>query len=68
MIKFDHYWICVECANKMGGVFPEGHICTVVIDAKCEYCGLNKTIVIPWVDYNWPEDLDTNRIAKISRD
>lgn len=56
--KFLHYWMCDECARKMGGVFPDGHVCTITM-GTCEYCEDENTPLIPWVDYDW-SDIDTS--------
>ncbi len=53
-MSFEHYWICSECATARGGSFPEGHVCTVLVNAKCEYCGQIKKHTIPYVDFDWP--------------
>lgn len=58
--KFEYYWMCWDCADKMGGVFPEGHCCTVCIDT-CEYCNTENITVIPYVDFNW-KDLKTEHL------
>lgn len=62
-----HYWLCGECAALKGGVFPKGHICTVMI-GKCFYCDRKKVTLIPWVDFNWPKDKKNDKIAKGNRD
>jgi len=64
--KFEHYWLCHSCATEQGGVWPENHCCTV-IHGKCPYCGKEDTI-IPYVDFNWPKDKETDKIAKQNRD
>jgi DNA-directed RNA polymerase subunit RPC12/RpoP len=56
-----HYWICVECATKFGGVWPEGHVATMILD-KCKYCDSKiKEALAPWVDYNWSSKSLTKR-------
>jgi len=49
----NHYWICEECAEKAGGKFPEGHVCTVTV-GTCKSCGSANVMLIPWVDFDWP--------------
>lgn len=66
--KFPHYWMCWDCAEKMGGVFPDGHCCTCLASATCEYCGAKEVQTVPWVDFNWPADEAKNRAAKLGRD
>lgn len=51
-MKFEHYWICDECATSKGGVWPEGHVCTVQT-GTCEYCDAKEVTLIPYVDYDW---------------
>ena len=60
MKKFEHYWMCFECATEMGGTFPEGHCCTVCLDT-CPYCGKENVTVVPYVDFDWT-DLDTEHL------
>lgn len=48
-----HYWLCNDCAEKSGGIFPEGHVCTYMVD-ECLHCKKKDTPIIPWVDFNWP--------------
>lgn len=52
-MKPEHYWLCIDCAKEKGGIFPEGHVCTVM-KGECPYCKKDKTIV-PWVDFDWPD-------------
>ena len=65
-MKFEHYYICSECAAENGGTWPDGHCCTVT-EGKCKYCGEEGTI-IPWVDFDWPKDKEIDAIAKRRRD
>ncbi len=60
-----HYWACSECMRKAGGVYPEGHVCTM-IKSKCGVCG-KEGIMAPWVDYDWPDKKD-DLTAKLTRD
>jgi hypothetical protein len=62
-----HYYACFECNSKAGGKFPKGHICTMS-EGKCEVCGKEDTTLIPWVDFNWPNDTNNDLIAKRNRD
>lgn len=66
-MKFEHYWMCMKCAKKMGGVFPKGHVCTA-ISSECPYCSDENVTCVPWVDFNWPKDKKTDLKAKVSRD
>lgn len=67
MKKPEHYYMCLECAKNMGAEFQQDHICTVTTD-KCPYCGAKDVTLIPWVDFDWPQDQDTDKIAKGNRD
>lgn len=66
-MKFEHYYMCIDCAKDKGGVFPEGHVCTVT-KGECPYCKAQDVVLIPWVDFNWPMDYDKDKIAKGNRD
>lgn len=66
-MKHEHYWLCSECAESKGGVFPEGHCCTCIV-GECPYCKAKDIMLIPWVDFNWPKDVANDRIAKNNRD
>lgn len=50
-----HYWLCEPCANKFGGKFPERHIFTVTV-GECKHCHEKDVTLIPWVDFNWPNE------------
>jgi len=68
--KFPHYWICDACAKEKGGVWPKGHQATAMEDI-CPYCrGIKQLTVhiMPWVDFNWPKDIDSDVTAKMNRD
>lgn len=67
MRKLEHYFMCFECADKMGGIFPEGHVCTVT-EGECPYCHDKNVTLVPWVDFNWPKDKKKDKTAKVSRD
>lgn len=58
--KFRHYWMCWSCADKMGGKFPEGHVCTVT-SGKCLYCETEDVTLIPYVDFDW-KDIKTEHL------
>jgi hypothetical protein len=62
-----YYWICAPCAKAKGGVFPKVHNCTAM-NGTCKYCDEDEVTLIPWVDFNWPEDPERSRLAKINRD
>lgn len=66
-VKFPHYWMCSPCAKKMGGVFPNGHVCTVM-EGVCKYCNEARVTLVPWVDFNWPKDNTHDSVAKVTRD
>lgn len=62
-----HYWLCSDCAIKKGGVWPKGHVATVIM-GKCPYCRTEDVTLIPWVDFNWNNDKKRDKIAKGNRD
>ena len=64
---FEHYWLCWACADIRGGVFPEGHVCTVK-QGTCPYCKTEETTLIPWVDFDFPKDKKKDAVAKGNRD
>lgn len=45
-------YICGECAEKAGGVWPRDHVATFHA-AKCAECGQVKSIAA-LSDWNWP--------------
>jgi hypothetical protein len=57
IVDFPFYEICSQCAEKLGGKWPEGHIATMVLKT-CEYCGGKNQkegeFISPYVDYDWP--------------
>ena len=59
--------MCNQCAEKMGGIFPKGHVCTVM-KGTCLYCDNKDQVLIPWVDFNWPKDNEIDVYAKAGRD
>ena len=61
-----YYWACGECNQKAGGVWPEGH-CATVTQGQCQVCKTKHVTLVPWVDYNWPENKD-DKFAKVLRD
>jgi hypothetical protein len=61
------YWACDQCMKKAGGIYPEGHICTVTY-GTCAICQKKDQTLIPWVDYNWPKDKSVDWVARGSRD
>lgn len=65
--KFPYYYMCWACAEAKGGVWPKGH-CATAHQGTCEYCGTKGTTLIPYVDFNWPKDPDTDKVAKRNRD
>jgi len=60
-----HYWACDKCNTNAGGVFPEGHVCTMT-EGECKVCGDTDVMLIPWVDYNWDNKQD-DMVAKLNR-
>lgn len=68
--KFPHYWICDACAKERGGVWPENQ-CATIASKICEYCNGKSQIepcIAPWVDYDWPKNIERDLFAKVSRD
>lgn len=64
--ELEHYFMCNDCAVKKGGIYPEGHVCTMTF-GECPYCKRTRTL-IPWCDFNWPKDRDRNQEAIYGRD
>lgn len=46
-------WVCLECAYKAGGMFPQGLISTFH-KGKCDVCGKSKAVTEPR-DYGYPK-------------
>jgi len=46
-------YICIECARKNGGVWPEGHVATFHT-ATCDCCDEEKGLASVG-DWNWPD-------------
>jgi len=46
-------YLCGECAEKLGGKWPEGHCATFHVD-MCEICGEQKSLANVG-DWNWPD-------------
>lgn len=46
-------YICNECADEWGGIWPEGH-CASFHDGACGRCGKNKSLANVG-DWNWPD-------------
>jgi hypothetical protein len=65
-MKFEHYAHCQPCSEKMGGKLSEG--CITVWSGECPVCKEFPVTLIPWVDFNWPKDIKTDKIAKLNRD
>ena len=52
-ITGDFQYICSDCAEDLGGVWPEGHVATFH-EAKCDCC--HKTAGLANIgDWNWPD-------------
>lgn len=62
----EHYFMCNDCAESLGGKFPPDHVCTVSY-GECPYC-LKKAVIIPWVDFDWKDSLKLDKVAKANRD
>ena len=45
--------ICADCADELGGKWPEGHCATHWV-GKCGICS-KTTNVVNVGDYNWPD-------------
>ena len=45
-------YLCAECAERLGGVWPEGHMATMH-SGKCDCCGETKSLAAH-DDWNWP--------------
>lgn len=66
--KFPHYHMCEDCGIEKGGNL-DGAIGITVISGICKYCELPiEQMLIPWVDFNWPKDKQSDRVAKVTRD
>ena len=62
------YDACSECCKEAGGVWPEGHLCTASL-GKCSICGKDEVYLIPWVDFDWPDEEEhIDCVAKLHRD
>lgn len=59
-------YICGECADKNGGVWPENHVATFH-GGECDLCGESGFLAC-WDDWNWPNDPRKNRIARSQRE
>ena len=59
-------YICGECADKEGGVWPEGHAATFH-GGKCPLCGETKSLA-SWDDWSWPNDAKINKRANARRE
>lgn len=46
-------WTCHDCAIKVGGSMPEGHIATWH-DSVCPVCGKSKPVTEPR-DFHYPQ-------------
>ena len=54
----DSGFICSGCAERLGGVWPKGHVATMHA-AECPYCGIEKSLANvgdwDWGDWDWPD-------------
>lgn len=50
--KFPHYFICYNCATKLGGTMPE-NACNTVHSDVCLYCNNVETLYAT-TDFNYP--------------
>jgi len=46
-------YICMECATKLGGTWPEGHAATFHC-STCQVCGRKKSLANVG-DWDWPD-------------
>lgn len=51
--KFRRGYICRHCAERLGGVWPEGHAATMHEDL-CDCCG-RRAALAQHDDWNWPD-------------
>ena len=59
-------YLCSDCAESLGGVWPEEHRATFHWDF-CPYCGSNKGLA-SWDDWDWPDDVNLNKTARSTRE
>ena len=48
-------YLCSDCAESLGGVWPEGHMATCHT-ATCDNCGEEKSLANVG-DWNWPDGI-----------
>lgn len=58
-------YICHQCADANGGVWPDGH-CATFHGGVCPMCGKGKSLAA-WDDWNWP-DSQLEQEAKDTRE
>jgi len=64
--KFEHYWMCADCAEDFGGKLIDSDGITTTM-GKCKYCKMVNGPLIPWVDFDW-NNAELDKIAKLTRD
>ncbi len=47
-------YVCNECADAHGGVWPDGHVATFH-QGECDQCGLRRALCSV-DDYDWPNN------------
>ena len=58
-------YLCSECAESLGGTWPEGHRATFHYNV-CPVCNVNKALAC-WNDWDW-SDVALMKIAKSTRE
>jgi len=48
-------YLCSECAEGLGGTWPEGH-CATWHDGRCDVCGERKGLANVG-DWDWPDNV-----------
>lgn len=56
------YYLCFDCARKLGGKWPEGHVATCH-GGLCPECGLEKSLA-SYDDWGWPKNSKKPKIVK----
>jgi hypothetical protein len=63
-----YYSACKDCWEKRGGWLPGNGNSITVSMGDCPYCKTKEATLIPWVDFNWPDDGMKDIRAKLWRD
>jgi hypothetical protein len=53
-LSWDKQTICTDCAEELGGVWPEGHLATMW-NGVCDYCN-KETTCCSIGDWNWKKE------------